>query len=165
MRHPGGGSSRLAPPVLFALALMAKPMPLTLPLLLLLLDWWPLGRWSPFPGAPRPAALPLASLLPPLPLWREKAPLLLLAAVSGIVTWTVQSEAGALRATSGIELPARAANAAVSLVRYLRRTLWPDDLAFFYPYPWDGHPPLAVGVAILAATALAALAFQQRGRP
>jgi protein O-mannosyl-transferase len=164
IRRPARRMSRAAAAALFALALAAKPMPLTLPLLLLLLDWWPLGRWSPFPDTPPRAAAPLGRVLPPTRLWREKIPLLLLAAASGIITWAVQSAAGAMRATSGIAFPARVANAAVAYVGYLRQALWPEDLAFFYPYPWGGHQPLAVGLALLLAAAPAALALRQAGR-
>jgi tetratricopeptide (TPR) repeat protein len=160
VRRPGGGAPKTAVPALFALALLAKPMPLTLPLLLLLLDWWPLGRWSPAPGAP------LSGLLPPARLWREKAPLLLLAAVSGSVTWIVQAAAGAMRPAAGIPLSARAVNAVVAYARYLRKAFWPDDLAVFYPYPSGGHPPADVALALLLAVALAAFAIgQSRRRP
>ena len=161
VRRPGGRASRAAVLLLFALALMAKPMPLTLPLLLLLLDWWPLGRWSPTPGTPTRATSPLHGFLPPLPLWREKAPLLLLATVSAVITLNVQADAGAMQAAAAIDLPARMVNAVVAYAGYLRKFLWPSDLAILYPYPWGGHPPLEFFAALALLTALVALALRQ----
>ncbi len=165
VRRPGGSAAKAAVPLLFALALLAKPMPVTLPLLLLLLDWWPLGRWSPSPGMPQ-AAAPLAGFLPPARLWLEKSPLFLLSVISGGVTWVVQSGAGAMQAATGIPLPTRAANAAVAYARYLRKAIWPDDLAVFYPHPPGGHPPVVLVSALLLGATLAALALRQsRRRP
>jgi Flp pilus assembly protein TadD len=141
---------------------MAKPTPVTFPFLLLLLDWWPLGRWAPrrVPGAP------LAGLLPPPRLWLEKAPLLLLSAASCVVTYLVQAGEGAVVGTGLIPLPARAANAAISAVRYLGKTVWPSGLAVFYPYramhdpafatpwwQWSGALLLLAGVSVAAARA------------
>ncbi len=166
VRRPGGVASRATAALLFALALMAKPMPLTLPLLLLLLDWWPLGRWTVTPGTPPHAEVPCARFSPPLRLWLEKAPLLLLSLVSGIVTLAVQSDAGAMRAATGVAFPARVANAAIAYARYLRKALWPNDLAVFYPYPWAGHQPSTILVAVMLTVALAVLAVHQaRRRP
>jgi tetratricopeptide (TPR) repeat protein len=160
VRRPGAAAAQVAPPLLFALALLAKPMPISLPLLLLLLDWWPLGRWTPHPGK---AA---SGWLPPAPLLLEKAALVLLAAVSGVVTWTVQSGAGAVQPSEVIPLSARAVNALVSYARYLYLTIWPFGLAVHYPYPWSGHPRLAILLALGALAALAALAaIQARRRP
>ena len=166
VRRPGVVASKLAAPVLFALALMAKPMPLTLPLLLLLLDWWPLGRWSPVPVAPPQAGAPFARRLPQLRLWQEKAPLLMLAAVSGVVTWIAQSGAGAMQSADAIPLPARVVNALVSYARYLYKTIWPVDLAVYYPYPWSGHSRFAILLALALLAALGAgAARQSRRRP
>jgi Flp pilus assembly protein TadD len=165
VRRPGRGGARTAAPLLFALALLAKPMPLTLPLLLLLLDWWPLGRWSPTPGGSASTRAVPARWLPPARLWREKAPLLLLAGLSGIVTWIAQSGAGATQGGAEIPLPIRAANAALAYVGYLRKALWPHDLAAFYPYPVAGRP-LATALSLAFVAGLCALALRQaRSRP
>ncbi len=165
VRRPDSVAPKLATPLLFALALLAKPMPLTLPLLLLMLDWWPLGRWASTPGAAR-AAGPLVGSLPPARLWLEKAPLLVLTVASAIVTWVVQAGAGAMLAATGIPLPARAVNAVVAWAGYLRKALWPEDLAVFYPYPWDGHPPLVFVVSLALLSTLAAIGIRQsRQRP
>ncbi len=107
----------------FALALMAKPMAVSLPVILLLLDWWPLGRLGMAGGRKWPG--PVA----------EKLPFLLLAAGSGVVT-VVAQRAGGLLAPLRFYPPAdRLANAAVSFVVYLRDTAWPARLAVFYPHP------------------------------
>jgi Flp pilus assembly protein TadD len=134
---------------------MAKPTPVTFPFLLLLLDWWPLGRWAPrrVPGAP------LAGLLPPLRLWAEKIPLFLLAVASSAITVHVQAREGALVGTGSLPMPVRAANAAISYVRYLGKTVLPTDLSAFYPHPsllppwwqWAGAILLLAAVSLLAA--------------
>lgn len=113
--------------LLFALGLMSKPMLVTFPFLLLLLDYWPLRRWA------LPGDVPGPQQQPTWPLLVEKAPLLLLSAFSCFLTMRAQ----ALNVAKLIELPfgARLANAANSYVSYAAKTLWPIDLAVFYPYP------------------------------
>jgi len=125
-RRPGLGRYLLVA-LLFALGLMSKPMLVTFPFLLLLLDYWPLRRWA-LPGdAPDPRQRPS------WPLLVEKAPLLLLSAVSCFLTMRAQE----LNVAKLVELPfsLRLANAANSYVSYAAKTLWPMDLAVFYPYP------------------------------
>ena len=127
----------------FALGLMSKPMVVTLPLVLLLLDFWPLQRWT-------------AGRLKPLVL--EKLPLLLLTLVASIITLLVQSRAGAI--VSETSLLTRIANAPVSYCRYLGKLIWPSELAAFYP-PVNWH----FGVALIAALflfAISLVAFVQR---
>ncbi|HEY6000858.1 MAG TPA: hypothetical protein VI078_16345, partial [bacterium] len=121
--------------VLFALGLMSKPMLVMLPLVLLVLDFWPLGR---FRTSSR------GSLL------REKAPLLALSAASAAVTLKAQS--GSLAATVDLALAERSANAVVSVAAYLGKTLWPASLAVFYPIV-PGGPGTARTIAALAALA------------
>ncbi len=146
--------------VLFALALMAKPMLVTLPFVLILLDYWPLERW---PKALAYVNLPAAAtarsekkktkqrradsskekkISPPLTssssivrslLW-EKAPFFLLAIVSSIVTLWAQNKGGAVASLQKIPVAERFSNAIVSYVSYLGKTFWPVDLAVFYPY-------------------------------
>jgi protein O-mannosyl-transferase len=139
--------------LLFALSLMSKPMLVTLPLLLLLLDYWPLGRWQ--PGAAGWATA--RSLL------LEKAPFLLLSALSSVVTLLVQQPA----MTSYRHLPfwARPANAMVACVRYLGKTFWPQDLAVFYPYPLRWPAWEVVGSVLLVATLSAWALWGWRKRP
>jgi protein O-mannosyl-transferase len=99
------------------LGLMAKPMLVTLPFVLLLLDWWPLGRLRSPGGAGR--------------LVLEKVPLLALAAISCIITVIAQQHA----MTGDQTLDIRLQNAAVSYMAYLGKTLWPTGLIVLYPYP------------------------------
>lgn len=106
--------------VCYAMGLLAKPMVLTLPAVLLLLDYWPLRRWS------KDSARELI---------REKWPLFALTLASALVTVLVQSRGGAVRTLEQYPLPGRLANAAVSYVRYLGMTVWPVDLSVLYPHP------------------------------
>jgi Tfp pilus assembly protein PilF len=165
--------------VLFALGLMAKPMLVTLPFVLLLLDVWPLGRLrgNPAPaGAPGRAGAARGGPAPPASragtgarsgagawgLVAEKVPLFLLAAVSSVVTFLVQRSAGAMPAMERLPLDARLANAAVAYWRYIGKLLWPADLSAFYPLrPWAAWQ---VGLSVLALAALTALALRAAGR-
>jgi Flp pilus assembly protein TadD len=127
-----GGSVRYLGLVLaFSLALLSKPMAVTLPFVLLLLDFWPLGRMAlgqEAPGASRGfAPVPLRRLL------LEKVPLLAMSAASSAVTWIAQEQGGAV--AIAVPFGVRAANAGVSYVAYLWKTVWPSGLAPFYPYP------------------------------
>jgi tetratricopeptide (TPR) repeat protein len=107
-----------------AAGLMSKPVMVTFPFLLLLLDVWPLGRWS----VSRPVRLPPARLL------LEKAPLVALVAVSSAVTLHAQSRGGAVASLEAAPLGLRLANAAVACVTYAARAVWPVDLAIHHPY-------------------------------
>jgi tetratricopeptide (TPR) repeat protein len=128
-------------------ALMAKPMAVSIPGLLLVLDWWPLLRWQAAAGHRREQALLLA----------EKAPFMLLAAAASYFAIRVQRDFGALQTAGTYPLMIRASNAALAYLTYLRRAVWPSDLAGFYPYAgldvtlWEG---MAAAVALLAATGL-----------
>ena len=106
--------------LLFALALMAKPMAITLPFLLLLIDFWPLER------------LPQRTI-PALVL--EKIPLLALSAISALVTFHEQRAGGALGSTELLPLAMRVKNAIYSYFVYLDKAVWPSRLAVFYPHP------------------------------
>jgi tetratricopeptide (TPR) repeat protein len=125
--------------IVFGIGLTAKPMLVTLPFVLLLLDYWPLARVR--AGGERGWG----------PLVREKAPLFALAAAVSGVTVLAQRHAGALNPLASAPLPYRVANALVSYAAYVGKTLWPTDLAVFYPPRVD----LSVWVALVAAIALA----------
>ena len=114
----------------FALGLMAKPMLVTLPLVLLLLDYWPLCRFGSHSSG-NAANFARRSIFSRLV--AEKIPLFLLSLLSSLLTWWAQR--AFMRSTSEIPLVLRAENAIVSYVRYLRQLLWPADLAPFYPHP------------------------------
>jgi len=137
--------------VFLALGLMAKPMLVTLPFVLLLLDFWPLGR-LPQTAAWKAAALRLVA---------EKIPLLLLVAASSVVTYVVQQKGGAVMSTDLCPFDQRVPNAPVAYVAYLAKTVWPAGLAVFYPY--DFHLPAwqaafsAVGLVVVMLLALALL--------
>jgi tetratricopeptide (TPR) repeat protein len=136
-RRPGPGRY-LAVAGLFALSLAAKPAAVVVPLLLLVLDFWPLNRFS--RGGPGLARLLL-----------EKAPLLALSTLVGAVTVYAQRREGALAGLGEFPPAARGANALLAGVTYLRRTLAPTDLAAFYPH--RGGAPLwqvAAAAALLA---------------
>jgi len=132
--------------VCFALGLMAKPMLVTLPFVLLLLDFWPLKRFD----QRRVSALVM-----------EKSPFLILTLASCIVTFFVQRNAGAVNEV--LSLGYRLSNTTVSFVRYLGKTFWPVDLAFFYPHPQQ-WPVWLVAGSVLLLTAISVLALQLRHR-
>jgi tetratricopeptide (TPR) repeat protein len=162
-----GGQRYLWVVLCFALGLMAKPMLVTLPLVLLLLDYWPLGRLA-LPGG-QPAAPPTVSNREPLSLKRlawEKAPLLGLSVASCLVTFYAQRAGGAMETLEAIPLGARLANAAVSYVVYLGKALWPAHLVVFYQHPRTILPWWQIGGALLILGLLSALAvWQARRRP
>lgn len=135
----------------FALSLTAKPMLVTFPFILLLVDFWPMQRirW--------PFSWPALK-----PLLLEKTPLLALAAVSGALTFIAQHSYGAVVALGNFPLPARLANGSIAYVTYLWKAFWPFDLAVLYP----AEPP-DTGTALMAALVLLALtaaAFRTIGR-
>jgi len=140
----------------FVCGLMSKPMVVTLPFILLLLDFWPLGRLS-FPSLHR-------STTPPLRLLREKLPFFLLGFLICVLTLHSQREFGALSALSDLTISDRLVNATLSYGRYLVQMVWPAQLAPFYPLPRVFPLGPAVGVALLliAASLLALRAARTR---
>jgi tetratricopeptide (TPR) repeat protein len=131
----------------FALGLMSKPMLVTLPFVLLLLDYWPLGRTRDNGSNGRRQLLSL--LL-------EKIPLMALSAVSSVVTFLAQR--GALGWTEQLPILARVNNALVSYVTYVRQMFWPANLAVFYPHPENRLPlwGILLAVAVLIGITIAA---------
>jgi tetratricopeptide (TPR) repeat protein len=117
---------------LFALGLMSKPMLVTLPFVLLLLDFWPLRRTS---AVLSPEEQPALLSLPWPRLVLEKAPFFLLAFTASLITYLTQQHAGAVSSLEEVSLPRRAGNAAVAYLDYVWKTIWPAHLAAFYPYP------------------------------
>jgi protein O-mannosyl-transferase len=128
---------------LFALGLMSKPMLVTWPFVMLLLDYWPLGRMQ-NAAAPDAFQAPGSAVL--LRLVAEKIPFFVLAAAVSVVTFLVQQRGGAVMAAESLPLGARVANAPISYGCYLGKLFWPTSLAVVYPHP--GHWPL--GLALLA---------------
>jgi len=129
--------------LLFALGLMAKPMLVTLPFVLLLLDYWPLERIRVAESSRLSQYLPTIRRL-----ITEKIPLFALSALSCVVT--VYAQRPALQSLNDIALSARIENALVSYVKYLGKTVFPEGLAVFYPYPAD----IPEGVTLLSAAIL-----------
>lgn len=141
-------------PVLLALALMAKPMPVTLPLLLLALDWWPLGRWQGGPPPEREGA-PWAKPVAARHLVAEKLPMLAVSAASAGVTYLAQSS-GAVGSLSTFPPLVRLGNAAISYVTYLGKAVWPFPTSIFYPHP---GPTIRAIPAILAVAGICAVTW------
>jgi len=120
-------------PVLFffILGLMAKPMLVTLPFVLLLLDYWPLRRFelgSRDENNSQQRRFNFGLIC-------EKMPLFFLSAVSSVVTYIVQESSGAVNSLAVIPFHIRIANATVSYASYIGKMIWPHNLAVFYPYP------------------------------
>lgn len=148
----------------FILGLMSKPMLVTLPLVLLLLDFWPIGRWRPFSGSEcTSSAAPVNNDVPLKILILEKMPLIALSAASSLVTILAQKAGGAVKDLESMSVMDRLANAAVSYVRYLAMTMWPHDLAVYYPYQGDISTIAVAGsvLFLLFMTALAVLAAKK----
>ena len=139
----------------FALGLMSKPMLVTLPLVLLLLDYWPLQRCQPSPLNPQPPFL--------WPLLAEKAPFFALAVTSSVVTFIAQVQSGSVASIEAVPFASRLTSALVAYGAYLQKTFWPHDLAVFYPYPTT-PPTLSAGVAaaVLAAISIAVVRCRRR---
>ena len=169
----------------FSLGLLAKPMLVTLPLVLLLLDYWPLERWAPGrqvelregAGGWRPR---LSSLWGPLPpphervspgvsgrrlIW-EKIPLLFLSALCSAVTVYTQMQVEAVAPLEALPLSSRLAHALVAYVWYLVKMVWPAGLAVLYPYPLDSPSPwLVLGAGFLLALISLLVVRQARRHP
>jgi tetratricopeptide (TPR) repeat protein len=154
-RRPGPGRYT-AVVVAFALGLMAKPMIVTLPVILLLLDWWPLGR---FRGTD-PLRVRLGRL------FLEKVPFLLLSALSAVITFQAQIFGGAVVPLKYLSVVKRLANAAVAVVVYLSKIVWPAQLSMYYARPSGGIGALAgAGALLLLALVTLAALFAVRRRP
>jgi tetratricopeptide (TPR) repeat protein len=155
----------LAVALLFAMGLMSKPMVITLPIVLLLLDYWPLGRThfsanveSRDEASPRFAASTQ-------PVWRlclEKVPLLLLSAGSAIITMLAQKAGGAVLTSAERSPLLRLENVIVCYVLYIKKAFWPSHLAALYPYPhtlpaWQ----VAASALFLVAVTCAVLKYRE----
>lgn len=157
----------IAVAALFALGLMSKPMVITLPFVLLLLDYWPLGRMK-FLAEPDPAPAlgggegSSAAAAPSVfRLCLEKVPLLLLAVGSAVVTMVAQKAGGAV-ASFTIRTPwLRVENAIISYIRYLGTAVWPSHLAALYPYP-NALPLWQVALAALSLLLISSLVLRYR---
>jgi tetratricopeptide (TPR) repeat protein len=143
--------------VSFACAVMSKTMVVTLPLLLLLLDYWPLHRFD-----LKAECWKLKTLRP---LLLDKLPFLAMSLAAGLLTMHAEGSVGALQDTTQFPMQLRAANATHSYWRYLGQMIWPRDLAVFYPYPasfpaWS----VAAGALLLLVVSLLVL-WAARAKP
>ena len=137
--------------VFFALGLMSKPMLVTLPAILLLLDFWPLGRMTVVsrPLNPQPSTVQPSTLNPQLStLLFEKLPFVALSLASSIVTLWAQGKGRTIVDLNLVPLDARLENVLVSYVAYLGKIFWPANLSVFYPYA-EIHLWEVVGSALL----------------
>jgi tetratricopeptide (TPR) repeat protein len=128
--------------ICFALGLMSKPMLVTLPFVLLLLDYWPLQRLQPSTRILHPSAISRLAV--------EKAPFLLLAVASSVITFVVQRKGDAV--STSLTLGERLANVLVSYARYIGKLVWPQNLSVFYPHPgqWPKWQVAASAALLLA---------------
>jgi protein O-mannosyl-transferase len=143
----------------FMLGLMSKPMLVTLPLVMLLVDLWPLGRLRLDAREPGEAGWPGRAML----LIREKIPFFVCSLGSGIVTIYAQHTGGATRSLVAVPFLLRVENALTAYLSYLGKIFWPRDLAILYPYPsaiplWQA----AAALLLLGAVSAAALRYARR---
>ena len=173
IRYTQRPSIRRYLPVALALSLglMAKPMLVTLPCVLLLLDYWPLGRfqWRPQSAAQGfqddKSAVCGYRKASPQRLVAEKIPLFMLAAASCIVTYVVQQLEGAVKSLDHVPLGARLNNALVSYIAYIGKMIWPTRLAMLYPHPGRNLPVWKPIIALMLLVSVSAgLIYMARRR-
>jgi len=140
--------------ITLVLGLLAKPMLVTWPFVMLLLDYWPLRRFDLTPRKEMGTKL--------WPLLREKFPLFALVAASAVITTIAQSHGGAVRTFQDFPIALRLTNALVSYVKYLLLTFWPNDLGVYYPYTTSGTPAWQIICAAFLLIGITALCFFQR---
>ena len=161
-RTLAGGVSQPSPScywltlVFFALALLSKPMAVTLPCVLMLLDYWPLERFR-----ISDLGFRKSSVARMWPLIREKIPFALLSAVVSFITSQVQQ--GAMAELKVLTLPMRAANMFLSYCEYLKQTFWPLNLGVVYPYnPKPSSMAVAFAVTIVLGVLVVAWLWRER---
>ena len=164
--------------VLFALGLMAKPQIITFPFVLLLWDYWPLGRLAlrhslfafrqnsrEISGEKRTANSEQRSSGEWRRLLLEKLPLLAIAAASAVLTIKAQRASGAVLSLGATPLSVRLSNGLVSYVKYLMNAFWPTGLAPMYPHPGDSLRAWQVYGALLILLTISLLVLERRRRP
>jgi hypothetical protein len=157
--------------LVFGLGLMSKPMLVTLPFVLLLLDYWPLGRFR-WRHERRGQALPPCNSLKlscgKFSAWHlaiEKIPLLVVAASSSVVAFVAQRGAGAMKPGQVLPLDFRISNAIVSYIRYVGKTFYPRHLAVLYLHPhygWSRWQIAACFVILIVVSIVAICATRRR---
>ena len=149
----GGWRRYLLIALSFALALLAKPMAVSLPFLLLLFDLWPLERYEELPFLKRWSKLTL-----------EKLPLFAMSAASSLLTSLAQSGGGSVMRLSLLPFSTRIENAADSYVAYIGKILWPTRLSTYYPLQFCPSPGDAIASAVIVIL-ITGLAFYFRRAP
>ncbi len=134
----------------FVCGVMSKPMIVTLPFLLLLLDFWPLRRWRVDTGRR---------------LILEKAPLFAISAAASVITFVVQKGAGAISSAAEVPFPLRIENALVSYLGYISQFLWPARLSVLYPYAPGLAAWRVIGAAMALIAVTALVVFERKRRP
>jgi tetratricopeptide (TPR) repeat protein len=147
--------------VFFALGLMSKPMLVTLPCVMLLLDYWPLGRVSSVERKEEDNRKHAATR------WRtltvEKLPFFGLSAISSIITFLVQRDSGAVWSLEVLPVGSRIGNAIVCSVRYLGKTIWPQGLSIVYPHQeWSAIEIGGAGLILVAISLVAIWQWRER---
>ena len=137
-----------------ALGLLAKPMLVTWPFVMLLLDYWPLRRWQSAKGKAETGKLRKLIL--------EKIPFFILVAASAVITLIAQSRGGALRTLAHEPVALRLSNALVSYTKYVLLTFWPNHLAVYYPLAPRGIPSWQIVGAAFLLIGITAFCFIQR---
>jgi protein O-mannosyl-transferase len=147
----------------FACGLMSKPMVVTLPFVLLLIDFWPLKRFSRFTFRVSPAK----ELSTRSTVWLvvEKIPFFALSLAGSVITYSVQQSGGAFWSSTVLPLPLRLENAMIVYTRYLSKTFWPVDLALIYPYPHRWPMALVICAALMLAMWSAFFIVRARRNP
>jgi tetratricopeptide (TPR) repeat protein len=162
--RPGTGNYLLVIAA-FSLGLSAKPMLVTLPFVLLLLDIWPLRR-LPVPFTRSNKTLPDAvgsRGVTWLHALREKLPFFFLVALSSVVTYLAQMNWKAMPSLEALPLETRMANALIAYVQYIVKMVWPADLAFFYPYAaWWSLWMVSGAVLLLAGMTILTMRIVER---
>ncbi|MDZ4857844.1 MAG: tetratricopeptide repeat protein [Candidatus Hydrogenedentes bacterium] len=141
----------------FALALLSKPMAVTLPFLLLVLDYWPFNRFA-NPALGDTLPLRVRRLL------REKVPLFVLAACSSFITLIVQARGGAMNPLDHLPLGARLGNAEVAYALYLWKFVWPLHLSPIYPHQGSSLAYWKIVLACVTLVCISVIAWRARRR-
>ncbi|HEX4424485.1 MAG TPA: tetratricopeptide repeat protein [Terriglobales bacterium] len=157
VRKPGIGRY-VTVAALFALGLMAKPQIITFPFVLLLCDYWPLGRMGPALSGKQMARRSFPWLV------LEKLPLLLMSAASAMITMKAQSTGRAVYSLADVSLSIRLENAVVAYARYVGKAFWPSNLCVLYPHPLGSLTTLQVIGAFLFLGTVTIVVFLARSQ-
>ncbi len=153
-RHPPSSVFYLLSLFFFALGLLSKPTLVTLPFVLLLVDYWPLTRFQ----------LSAFNFQLSLRLLWEKLPFLALSGISSYITYLGQLRGGGIAMNEKLDFSLRLGNALVSFTRYLGKTFWPTHLAIFYPHPgaWPRWQTISAGILLIAVSLFVVRWFHRR---